>query len=196
MALCYYLTHPQIVVDPNIPVPQWTLSEVGRSRVKAVLGATWMRSIRRIVSSDEQKAKDTAKMIGRHLDISIEILPDFHENDRSATGFLPPQEFENAATDFFKYPDRSFKGWERAIDAQLRIVQAVRAALKDSDCPTLFVGHGGVGTLLKCHLINQAISRDHDQCHPPAAAGGGNLLTFEGAQWVYREGWTALEGAA
>lgn len=196
MALCCYLTHPQVTVDADVPVPQWTLNNVGRARVEAALGARWMRPIKRIISSGERKAIDTAGIIGADLDLTHEILPGFHENDRSATGFLPPNEFEGAATEFFRHPERSVKGWERAFDAQARIVRAVKTALKHDDRPTLFVGHGGVGTLLKCNLTDDAISRDHDQCHLPADPAGGNLLFFEGADWAYQAGWTALEDAA
>jgi hypothetical protein len=48
-----------------------------------------------------------------------------HENDRSATGFLPPDEFETVANRLFAEPLVSIRGWERAIDAQLRIVREV-----------------------------------------------------------------------
>ena len=27
-----YLTHPQVQIDPDVPVPQWGLSPVGRAR--------------------------------------------------------------------------------------------------------------------------------------------------------------------
>ena len=29
-----FLTHPQVAIDPAIPVPDWTLSEIGRSRME------------------------------------------------------------------------------------------------------------------------------------------------------------------
>ena len=87
-----------------------------------------------------------------------------HENDRSATGFLPPPEFEATADEFFARPHESVRGWERAIDAQARIVreaQAVLAAAPAGD--VLLVGHGGVGTLLFCHFAGVEIARRHDQ---------------------------------
>jgi broad specificity phosphatase PhoE len=195
MALCCYLTHPQVAIDATIPVPQWALNGVGRARVEAALGARWMQPLKRIISSNERKAIDTGRIVAGHLGLACDVLPDFHENDRSATGFLPPDEFDAAVTAFFGRPDRSFNGWERAVDAQARIVRAVGTVLEDDDRPTLFVGHGGVGTLLKCSLAGAAISRDHDQCHPPADPSGGNLLFFDGADWTYRAGWTALEDA-
>ncbi|MGO8572680.1 histidine phosphatase family protein, partial [Rhizobium ruizarguesonis] len=82
-------------------------------------------------------------------------------NDRSATGFLPPPQFEEAADWFFAHTEQRFKGWERAVDAQARIVEAVNAVLATHDATSqiAFVGHGGVGKLLKCHLAGSPITR-------------------------------------
>ncbi len=125
----------------------------------------------RIISSDEVKAIETAEIIAAASGISVEIAHDTHENDRSATGFLLPPQFEDAANLFFAHPEESFKGWERAVDAQKRIVSAVTRILADHDPsqPIAFVGHGGVGTLLKCHLTGSPIARDRDQ------PGGGEI---------------------
>lgn len=112
------------------------------------------------------------------------------ENDRSATGFLPPEAFEAAANEFFAHPQDSFYGWERAVDAQARIVAAVERVLATHDpaVPIAFVGHGGVGTLLKCHLAGTPIRRDGDQ-----PTGGGNLFAFRLADRSVTCDWTAME---
>mgnify|MGYP002345567593 FL=1 len=113
-----------------------------------------------------------------------------HENDRSATGFLDPRAFEAAADRFFAHPDQSFEGWERASDAQARIVAAVETVMDghDPSLPIAFVGHGGVGTLLRCHLLGRPISRAFDQ-----PAGGGNLYAFTLADRRLACDWTAIE---
>jgi broad specificity phosphatase PhoE len=112
------------------------------------------------------------------------------ENDRSATGFLIAKEFEAAADWFFANPQESFRGWERADDAQSRIVGVVEKILADHDRSRsiAFVGHGGVGTLLKCHLVGLPIARDHDQ-----PAGGGNLYSFRLADRALVTGWVPME---
>ena len=75
------------------------------------------------------------------------------------------------------------------MDAQARIVGAVRAILAEHPAaPTLFVGHGGVGTLLLCHLLGRPIARMRDQ--PP---GGGNLFAFDGVPGRVFYPWRALE---
>lgn len=185
-----YITHPQVRIDPDVPVPQWGLSEIGAARARLAATHPWAQKLGLIVSSGERKATETAEILAATSGASIEIIEATHENDRSATGFLAPPEFEKAADWFFAHPHESFKGWERAIDAQARIVSNVEAVLSrhDPQVPIAFVGHGGVGTLLKCHLEGKPIARQGDQ--PP---GGGNLFCFDLAKRAISCDWTPME---
>jgi hypothetical protein len=56
-SLIRYLTHPQVNVDPAIPVPSRGLSEVGRARTEAVASAGPLSGTTQIVSSRERKAR-------------------------------------------------------------------------------------------------------------------------------------------
>jgi len=185
-----YITHPQVNIDPLVAVPQWGLSDIGRARATRAAQSPWAATLQRVVSSDERKAVETAEILASFSGAPVEVVAGLEENDRSATGFLPPAEFEEAADWFFAHPEESFRGWERAIDAQARIVHAVDRILADHDpaVPIAFVGHGGVGTLLRCHLANAWISRDFDQ-----PAGGGNLFAFSLADRRLSCDWTPME---
>ncbi|MGV1759134.1 histidine phosphatase family protein [Rhizobium sp. A22-96] len=185
-----YITHPQVRIDPDVPVPQWGLSEIGAARARLAATHPWAQTLGLIVSSGERKAIETAEILAAASGATVEIVEATHENDRSATGFLAPPEFEKAADWFFAHPHESFKGWERAIDAQTRIVSNVEAVLSrhDPKMPIAFVGHGGVGTLLKCHLEGKPIARQGDQ--PP---GGGNLFCFDLAKRAVSCDWTPME---
>lgn len=186
-----YITHPQVQIDPAVPVPKWGLSQTGRARAEATAGLPWVRALGRIVSSDETKAIETADVLAGPAGVVVEIDDAMGENDRSATGFLPPPEFEKAADWFFANPNESFNGWERAIDAQARIADAVFRILDghDPNIPIAFVGHGGVGTLLKCKLSGADISRSYDQ----KGGGGGNLFAFRLADRALTCDWTPME---
>ncbi|WP_245515583.1 histidine phosphatase family protein, partial [Mesorhizobium sp. M2D.F.Ca.ET.206.01.1.1] len=94
----------------TIPVPAWGLSDIGRARAHAMLDQPWIASIARVVSSGERKAVETAEVLGRHLDLAVQVRERMHENDRSATGFLPPPEFEAVADRFFANPHESIRG--------------------------------------------------------------------------------------
>ena len=126
-----------------------------------------------IVASAETKAVETANILADALNVPVKIRERMHENDRSATGYLEPGEFEAVANAFFAKPNASIRGWERALDAQCRIVDEVNTVLQQYEHgDLLFVGHGAVGTLLYCHLAAIPIHRKHDQ-----PAGGGNFFT-------------------
>lgn len=188
-----YLTHPQVQVDPAVPVPRWGLSAVGRARTLAFAARFDLSGISHVISSTEEKAKETAALIATPLRLPVVIRDGMEENDRSATGYLPEAEFQQMADAFFARPTESVRGWERAVDAQARIVAAVEAALAafgGAGQRLLFVGHGGVGTLLLCHLAGYPISRVHDQ--PPV--GGGCWFRAGPARRPDR--WRAMEETA
>lgn len=189
MPTAYYITHPQVRIDANVPVPEWGLSEIGRARALAMLEQPWVGSVRRIVSSAERKAIETAEILARHLGLTVEVRERMHENDRSATGFLPPPEFEAVADQFFANPHKSIRGWERAIDAQQRILSEAEAVLGAADSSDIaFVGHGGVGTLLLLSLSGREISREADQ-----PAGGGNYFAYDVGAHSILHGWRPID---
>ena len=190
-AIHLYLTHPQVRIDPAIPVPLWRLSGEGRARMAVLCDRPWIRRFGRVLSSEETKAWETAEMLGMALGLPVEVRPGLHENDRSATGFLPPGEFEAAADAFFACPDRSVRGWETARAAQARILTAIREATGSYSVPTIFVGHGAVGTLLKCALAARPVSRCEDQ----PGAGGGNHLGFRLGPEALVYDWRPIEEA-
>ncbi len=188
--IAFYVTHPQVAIDPAVPVPEWGLSEVGRARLTFVTSRGWVKSLSHVFSSTEKKAMEGAAILAAAAGCEVETVAEMGENDRSATGYLPPPEFEKAADWFFANPQQSFYGWETAFAAQARIISAVEAAI--ARCPTggpiAFVGHGGIGTLLKCHLTGLPISREHDQ-----RAGGGNVFVFCLSSRALLCDWTPIE---
>ncbi|TIT75991.1 MAG: histidine phosphatase family protein, partial [Mesorhizobium sp.] len=42
MPIAYYITHPQVQIDADIPVPEWRLSDIGRARASAMLDQPWV----------------------------------------------------------------------------------------------------------------------------------------------------------
>ena len=76
-----------------------------------------------------RKALETARPLAAAAGSAVEVRPAMLENDRSATGFLPGAEFEAVADAFFAAPEASVPRWERAVDAQARIMREVQAVL-------------------------------------------------------------------
>ena len=187
MTIVHFITHPEVVIDPTIPVPGWPLR-----RMQAAIRRPWVASVRSTFSSSERKAADAANILAEHLGLIPTVIDALDENDRSATGYLSRDEFEKVADEFFARPDEGIRGWERAIDAQRRIVGAIEHVIASpvADGDIAIVSHGGVGTLLLCHLKGVPISRSEGQ----PGGGGGNFFSFDAASRRLLSGWRSIEG--
>lgn len=182
-----YVTHPEVVIDPNVAVPDWGLSPIGAARVAALADRMPAGQIA-LISSAERKALETAWPLAASAGCAVDVRPAMHENDRSATGFLPGPEFEVTANAFFANPENSVRGWERARDAQARIVREVeRAVNHHAEKSLIFTGHGGVGTLLYCALSGVEIDRKWDQ------TGGGHWFAFDPDTGKALSHWAPIE---
>jgi len=189
-ATAWFVTHPAVVIDPAVPVTEWPLTQAGRARVQAALALPWTQGLAAIWSSTERKAIDAAAILAAGMGLDFTTLAALGENDRSATGYLPRDEFEATADLFFANPHQSIYGWERAVDAQRRIVGAVETVLATSPAGDIaIVAHGGVGALLMAALEDLPISRVHDQ----PAGSGGNMFAFDRGTRLLRHGWQPID---
>lgn len=188
IGLLRYVTHPEVAIDPESPVERWGLNPIGMTRVRALLEQPWVADVGRLVSSDEVKAVQTAEIIAEHLSLEVEVRAGIGENDRSSTGYLPPEEFDTAVDRFFAQPEASASGWERAVDAQQRVVAGLADLFDASPAvDTVVVGHGGVGTLLYCWLTDRAIARRHDQ------PGQGHYFTVDTTTRAVLHPWRRID---
>ncbi|WP_247881945.1 histidine phosphatase family protein [Brucella intermedia] len=173
VAKIYFISHPEVIVDPAKPVPSWNLSERGIERMRSFAARPELQSIRSIWSSTETKAIEAAEILAGVLRIVPSTDDRFSEIDRSSTGFLPPDQHEKVADQFFSAPDKSTRGWERAIDVQYRIMQGFKCVERlSASHDTAIIGHGGSGTILLCYLAGLPIGRQYD--HAPS----GTLLVL------------------
>lgn len=187
MATAHFITHPEVDVDPAVPVPRWRLSDRGLRRIRLFADDPVLDNVRRVVASTERKAIEAAGFIAARLGLPVETHPGLCENDRSATGFLPPPEFEAMADAFFARPEESVRGWERAVDAQARVVAAVDAILAGpAGGDVAIVAHGAVGTLLKCRLAGDPIGRAGDQPFQ------GHVFAFDAASRRLLHDWRPI----
>ncbi len=190
MPSVFFITHPDVLIDPAVPVPDWRLSPRGIARMHAMLEQPWITGITHVASSTERKARDGAAILAAHRGLTPVTHAGLGENDRSATGYLPKGAFEAMADAFFARPEESARGWERAADAQTRIAAAVRDVLAPAPPGDVaIVSHGGVGALLLCHLRGVPITRAADQ--PPGE--GGYVLTFDRVDWTIQREWIPID---
>lgn len=184
----FFVTHPEVAVDLAVPVPDWGLSPAGRSRLAHLVALPWVRELSGVVSSTERKAVETAEVLAAVVGVPPATDEALGENDRSATGYLPPAEFEAVADEFFARPHDSVRGWERAVDAQRRVVAAVGRVAAAASGDVAVVAHGGVGALLLCSLLGEPIDRRYDQ------PGQGSWYRFDAATGEVAHGWRRLDG--
>lgn len=193
MSHLLFVTHPEVVIDPDQPIPDWPLSAVGRGRMEAfaemlAAGAT---PVAAVWSSDERKARDGGEIIAARLGLTPQIGEGLEENDRSATGYLAPPEFWEVVEVFFDNPHESVRGWETAAHAQDRIVAAVRHVLAAENGPghIVVVSHGGVGRLLMAHLQGVSIGQEDRPGNP----GGGCLIAVNRESLKVEGAWRDVE---
>jgi broad specificity phosphatase PhoE len=191
MDTVYFITHPDVLIDPARPVTGWGLNPCGVARMRAMLTQDWVPRITHVACSTERKAIDGATIVATHLHLPFVTHPGLGENDRSSTGYLPKAEFEATADAFFANPEDSVRGWERAVDAQSRIASAVSEVLRAAPAGDVaIVSHGAVGALLLCHLRHSPISRSADQ----PRGSGGFVLAFDRSNQQLRHGWQPIDG--
>lgn len=188
-----FITHAEVVIDPAVPVPQWRLSSIGLDRHRAFNRFGPVAGISAVYCSQERKALDAAAILSEATGVRPMPVHDLHENDRSATGYLPKAAFEAMADRFFAEPRASIGGWESAVAAQTRIVGCVSELLAadTSRGDIAIVAHGGVGALLLCHLLRAPITRRLDQ----PGGGGGNWFAFDARSSAVVHGWRDISQA-
>ena len=187
MTTVYFVTHPEVSIDPSVPVPDWQLSEAGRSRIKSFCVRPELRRVSDVYTSGERKATDCAEALKAERQLAFKIEPRLGENDRSSTGYIEPPRFWEIVARFFESPHESVLEWERAIDAQGRIREAVSdcIARRTGEGDICIFSHGGVGTLLLCDLMGEPISRKRGQ----PVSGGGCYFAFEAETRTLLHGW-------
>ena len=187
MSRVLFVTHPEVNVDPAVPVPDWELTDRGRERMRQFAEGPDVREVRAVWSSRERRTCDAAAILAEHVGVPVRALEQLAENDRSTTGYLPPELFEPAVQAFFRDPLLSHRGWETAAAAQQRIADAIETVLARSpEGDVAIVSHGGVGTLLLCQLKGTAIHRAEDQ------PGQGHWYAFDRDTREVLHGWRQL----
>jgi broad specificity phosphatase PhoE len=140
--------HAEPVVDPDVPPNHWELSEGGK--VQSEVLAERLRRYRpaAVVTSEEPKAAQTARVVAERLSVAAAAFPGLHEHDRTGAPFGTQAEFELAARGFFENPSEVVWGRESAEEARERFTGAVGAVLaRHPTGDVVVVAHGTVITL-------------------------------------------------
>jgi broad specificity phosphatase PhoE len=146
---------PEVAEDR--PAREWKLSNDGRTRAERL--AEQLRTFKPevTVSSEEPKAKETAEIVGRLLQLEVHVVPHLGEHDRSNVSYLSQEQFQVSVREFFQRPDKLVFGKETADQAHARFYQAVHAILNEHRNKTIvMVSHGTVISLFVSRLTGSS----------------------------------------
>jgi probable phosphoglycerate mutase len=131
------------------------LSDQGRADAHAAAG-TLDGAVERVVSSDLLRARETAEIVGRTLDLgAVEIDPDLREIDIGEWSGLTRDEIEErwpGGIEGWRRGDFSPPGAEDRDAFVRRVVGGLERAAAADDRPALVVTHGGAIGRLEWHL--------------------------------------------
>ena len=165
MKTLYFITHPEIVPDPSIPISMWDYSEHGIARWQGILKKIWIKDIEIVFTSPEERAKKAAQQLVDALGYTLHILHDLGPINRISTGILQNDDFSACAITFWEKPNESCRGWETAADAQKRAVRAVETILKETDGyhHIAAVSHEDIVNLIICHYQGIPIEQHEEK---------------------------------
>jgi broad specificity phosphatase PhoE len=142
---------PEIV--ENIPTREWRLSAEGQVRCKHLADQLAKYQPGQIISSVEPKARETAELVAKELNLSAIVFDDLHEHDRSNMGYLSKEKFQESIREFFAKPDELVFGNETADQAYQRFQTAIASILRQFPNQRLVVvAHGTVISLFASRL--------------------------------------------
>lgn len=143
------IKHAPPEVIPGVPTEKWTLGEKGRAACVPLADALASYEPTVIISSEEPKAAETARLVAERLRISWRTAPGLHEHDRSNVPHLRTGEFISMMELFFRRPNELVLGRESADEARARFDMAVQRVLSENpDGNVAIVSHGTVIAML------------------------------------------------
>ena len=142
------IKHAAPEINPSIPAAEWQLSEAGQAACPALAERLRGFSPQIILSSVEPKARETARLIGVELGVTVEAVAGLHEHDRHNVPFLPDDEFRAAVARFFERPNDLVFGREAATRALERFALAIDESIaRFASGDLIVVCHGTVISL-------------------------------------------------
>ncbi len=128
MAKLLLVKHAPPRVDPQVPSSRWSLSDEGQARCVWLADELQTHGVRRLFSSLEPKALETAALVAARIGLVVEPVVDLHENDRTGQGFLSADELRGRIARFFERPAEVAMGSETADEAYERFAAALAKA--------------------------------------------------------------------
>ena len=156
------------------------LNETGRSQARLLGQRLQGLGITSVGSSDLVRARETAEIIARGLELPFRgVLEDLRERRYGLFEGLTPEECQTrypAEWERFLDPEVSPPRGESLIEVRARMLRGVHAAVLAWDVPALIVSHGRAIRELTSEIIGQPVG--------PIANGAVMKLVLNDGRWV------------
>lgn len=142
MSRVYLIRHAHTEPRPDIPSPEWGLTDEGRAAARALaLRDDWL-DVALVAASPEPKARATAEPIAEAAALDLRLEPDLREAGR------PWVDGDYVAAARRYLSGEELPGWEPAADVRERMERAVRTLAREAGDSLAVVSHGLALTLL------------------------------------------------
>jgi broad specificity phosphatase PhoE len=143
------IKHASPQVQADLPPERWPLSDEGKAKCALLAEQVAAYSPAVVVSSDEMKAEESARVIAERLGVPHHVAADLHEHDRSNVPHLRSAEFISLMELLFRRPSDLVLGKETAVAALSRFESALDEVLMEHrEGNVAIVSHGTVIALL------------------------------------------------
>lgn len=182
MTIMFLIRHAHVQLDLDVPSSDWRLSEEGIRLANQLASLPLFQNIAAVYTSPEPKAVATGQPLATRWDVPLLKYHGLSELKRGKNNIAGREAYEYAVRAAFASPDTSVGGWERAVDAQQRMVATVEQLAAHHVEPFAVVSHGLVLSLLIAHFIGNVTVDYHAWRSLPLPA----LAIVETATWHVR----------
>ena len=140
MTVVHFITHPEVIIDPAVPVPDWPLSPVGIRRMRLAMERPLFAAVRSVFCSAGRKATDAASIMASHDDVFfiengvVSLAADTHDQGRVEVGLLGREGFAGASVILNADPWSVHRAFTQvAGDAYRMSAAALRSAVEQSE---------------------------------------------------------------
>jgi len=124
-------------------VSKWVLSASGEKQAKQRAAEGVFDDVDIIISSNEEKAYQTAKPIADKLGKAINRLSELNELNRDNCPFMEQKDYEKSIKFCLEHPSESINNWETADHALERFAKKIEELHREhNNQKILIVGHG------------------------------------------------------
>ncbi len=145
--------HAPAAADPTLAPALWPLTDAGRAAARALARDPLWRALRRIFTSPELKALETAHIVAGANGLTVTVVEDLREVEHP-----PDRRFAHdpaAVAAWLARPDEPVHGWEPAVAALARTHACIERLRALEAEPFAVVGHGLTLSLYVAALTGQ-----------------------------------------